>query len=241
MSVEVLAKSADNTAARTEMRRRGIDCASPWLLTLLQKMRLIRGVSVGDPKKSWDVLRTLQFVEQHVGNTEPILDLGAYRSEVLLGLHKLGYCDLTGIDLNPALPNMPLSHIIRYVPGDFTHTSFAPESFRAITAISVIEHGFCISKLFREVSRILKTGGFFVGSTDYWPDKIETTGIKAFGMEWIIFSKPELRYAIQEARNYGLVPVGTLNFEASERTVTWLKREYTFAWFALTKLSPDVR
>jgi len=34
---------------------------------------------------------------------------------------------------------------------------------------------------------------------------------------------------------YGLVPVGPLNFEASERIVSWLERDYTFAWFAFRK------
>lgn len=236
MSVEVLARSVDNTRARMEMRRRGLDFVTPRLARLLRKAHLIRGVNVGLLQKSWDVLRTLQFVEQHIGKTTPILDLGAHSSEILLSLHKMGFSDLTGIDLNPELTRMPFQEDIKYVTGDFTHTAFPDETFGAITAISVLEHGFCGPKIFRETSRILKTGGYFIGSTDYWPEKIDTCGVVMYGLNWTIFSKRELLNLIEEAGKYGLVPVGQLNFEASERTVSCLKKNYTFAWFSFQKV-----
>jgi SAM-dependent methyltransferase len=237
VSLQVLAKSVDNLSARAEMRRRGLDFLTPQLARLLRKAHLIRGVNVGLPQKSWDVLRTLQFVEQHVGKAAPILDLGAYSSEILLSLYKMGFSDLTGIDLDPEVTRMPYSESIKYVTGDFAHTEFPNETFGAITAISVLEHGFCAPKVFREVSRILKTGGYFIGSTDYWPEKVDTRGVMVYGLDWTVFSKDELGNLIEEARKYGLVPVGELNFEASERTVSWLNRDYTFAWFAFQKVN----
>ena len=236
MSLEVLAKSVENTRARAEIRRRGLDFVTPWLTKVLHKTRIVRGVNVGLLEKSWDVLRTLEFIEDRVSKTTPILDLGAYASEVLCSLHKMGFSDLTGIDLNPTLTRMPYQQIIKYVTGDFAHTEFPNETFGAITAISVLEHGFCGPKVFREVSRILRTGGYFIGSTDYWPEKVDTSGVMVYGLDWTVFSKEELRNLIEEARRYGLVPVGELNFEASERTVRWLKRDYTFAWFAFQKV-----
>lgn len=235
MSVEVLTKSDDNQRARAEMRRRGLDFATPWFGKVLHKTGIVRGVTVGLLQKSWDVLKTLQFIEQHLSKTTPILDLGAYASEVLCSLCKIGYSDLTGIDLNPDLTQMPFKENIRYVTGDFAHTSFPDESFGAITAISVLEHGFCGPKVFREISRILKTGGYFIGSTDYWPEKVDTSGVVIYGLDWTIFSKSELLNLIEEAGRHGLVPVGPVNFEAPERTVGWLKRDYTFAWFAFKK------
>jgi SAM-dependent methyltransferase len=236
MSVEVLGRSSENSQARDELRRRGLDSLTPRLKKLLLKTRILKGVEIGDRRKSWDLLRTLQFIENNVAKSEPVLDLGAFSCEVLIALHKMGFTDLTGIDLNPELPNMPLNGVIKYVTGDFTSTPFAAETFGAITAISVIEHGFSPEKIFQEVSRILKPGGFFLGSTDYWPEKIETSGISAFGMEWRIFSEAELRNAMEEAGKYGLVPVGPLNFKASEKTVSWFEKEYTFAWFVLKKV-----
>jgi SAM-dependent methyltransferase len=239
VSLEVLEKSVDNTRARAEIRRRGLDFVTPWFGRILHKTRIVRGVNVGLQKKSWDVLRTLQFMEQHVSKTTPILDLGAYGSEVLCSLGKMGFSDLTGIDLNPALMRMPHKKNIKYVTGDFTQTAFPSETFGAITAISVLEHGFSGPKVFREISRILKTGGYLIGSTDYWPEKIDTNGVIVYGLDWTIFSKREFLNLIEEAGKHGLVPVGPLNFDASEPTVRWFKRDYTFAWFAFKRV--DVR
>ena len=236
MSVEVLARSSEYVLARTEMRRRGIDFACPWALRVLRKIRFVKGVSIGDVRKSWDVLKTVQFVEGRVAKTSPILDMGAYASEILCILHKLGFSDLTGIDFNPKLEYMPYAGAIKYILGDFTQTAFASETFGAITAISVLEHGFCSATVLREVSRILRPGGYFIGSIDYWPEKLDTNGVTAFGVDWRIFSRGELEGLIQEAATFGMVPVGKLNFEASETTVTWLRRRYTFAWFVLQKI-----
>lgn len=235
MSIEVLTRSAENTQARVEMRRRGLDCATPRLKRLLRKAHLIRGVNVGLQQKSWDVLRTLRFVEEHVNKTAPILDLGAHSSEILLSLCEMGFSDLTGIDLNPELARMPYRKSIKYVTGDLTQTPFPAEAFSAITAISVIEHGYVGPKVFREISRILKPGGYLIGSTDYWPEKISTRGISLYGLDWKIFSKAELLDLVEEARGHGLVPVGPLNFKPVEATVRWLNRKYTFAWFAFQK------
>ena len=235
MGVEVLTKSAENVRARAEMRRRGLDSVTPFFSKVLHKTRLIKGVNVGDLKKSWDVLKTVEFIEQNVSKTSPVLDIGAYASEVLCSLHMLGFGNLTGIDLNPRLAYMPYSGTIKYIAGDFMQTTFADESFRAVTAISVFEHGFSGATILREMSRLLEPGGYLIGSTDYWPDKIDTSGMSMFGMDWKIFSKEELLSFVDEAANYGLTPVGQLNFEASEKVVTCLQRQYTFAWFAFRK------
>jgi SAM-dependent methyltransferase len=235
MSVEVLTKSIENIDARAEMRRRGLDCVTPLLSKILLKVRLLHGVKVGDVIKSWDVLKTIEFIERNVSSTSAILDVGAYASEVLCSLHKLGFNDLTGIDLNPRLARMPYAGAIKYVEGDFTETSFPAETFAAITAISVLEHGFSAAKVFRELSRILKPGGYLIASIDYWPEKIDTSGITIFGVDWTIFSKRELLALIGEAANHGLKPVGQLNFEASAKLVNYSRRQYTFAWFALQK------
>jgi SAM-dependent methyltransferase len=236
MSLEVLAKSVDNQHARVELRSRGLDFVTPWFVKALHKTRLVPGIDVGDTSKSWDVLRTLKFIEERVGKTVPILDLGAYASEVLCGFHKLGFSNLAGIDLNPALTRMPHNQCIRYVTGDFVHSPFPAEAFAAITAISVLEHGFRGPDLFREVSRILQPGGYFVASVDYWPEKIDTRGVVYFGVDWTIFSQGELLHLLAEAGRHGLVPVGDLHFEEPEATVRCLEREYTFAWLALQKI-----
>lgn len=236
LSVEVLTRSVDNARARLEMRRQGFDFATKWWGKLLRRAHLLQGETIGQLQKSWDVLRTVAFIEQHVKKGMPILDMGAHTSEVLLCLHKMGFTDLSGIDLDPAVTRMPHNGSIKYLTGDFMATPFPSETFGAISAISVIEHGFSGAKLFQEISRILKSGGYFIGSTDYWPEKINTSGIQVYGVDWKIFSKDELQGLVEQAGKYGLVPVGPLNFDAGQATIHWKERNYTFAWFAFQKV-----
>jgi SAM-dependent methyltransferase len=237
VSIEVLANSAENARARAEMRSQGLDFVTPWLLRTFRRARLTKGISIGDSTKSWDLLKTIQFLEKRVSKASAILDMGAMSSEILCALHELGYSNLAGVDLNPRLALMPHPRTIKYVVGDFTETSFPAETFEAITAISVLEHGFCGPRIFNEISRILKPNGYFIGSVDYWPEKIDTSGIKVFGVDWKIFSEDELLSLTEEAGRHGIAPVGQLNFEASERHVSLYGRNYTFAWFAFQKVN----
>ena len=71
---------------------------------------------------------------------------------------------------------------------------------------------------------------------DYWPEKIDTHHIQAFGMDWTIFSKEDLSAFIKEAAKYDLKPCGALHFDASDRVVKWKGKQYTFAWLAMQKL-----
>jgi SAM-dependent methyltransferase len=114
-------------------------------------------------------------------------------------------------------------------------TPFNDESFDVISAISVIEHGFQPQRLLAEVSRLLKPGGLFIASVDYWQDKIDTSEIKAFGMEWIIFSRDEILAFFEKAQQHGLHPCGNLDFTSVDRPVEWMGKKYTFAWLALRK------
>ncbi len=236
MCVEVLARQEDVIQARAEIRRRRIGYVVPKPVRILYKARLLKGVSVGDVKKSWDVLKTIEFLEARLAKKAALLDIGAYASEILCSFHKLGFSDLTGVDLNPRVTSMPYSNSVKYMVGDLMRMQFPPESFEAVTAISVLEHGFCSGKVFSEVSRVLKPGGYFVGSVDYWPEKIDTTGINVFGVDWTIFSEEELLKLVTEASGFGLVPVGPLDCEASERVTDWSGRQFTFAWFAFQKI-----
>ncbi len=235
MAVDVLQNKLDNTRARIELRQRGVDFTSNWIYFYLRKFKLLRGINIGDRRKNWDVLKTLQFLDEKVAKDARVLDLGAYASEVLCALHKIGYLHLYGIDLNPKIIDMPFARTITYTVGNFLKTPFEEASFSAVTAISVIEHGFEGKKFLKELSRILKPGGYFIASVDYWPDKIDTTGIKAFGLDWMIYSKNDLNSFIREAENFELKPYGKLNFDSADRTVNWHGKAYTFAWLVLKK------
>jgi SAM-dependent methyltransferase len=239
MALEVLQSEAQIVKSRARLEERGISCATRPPTRVARLWARILGkpqpVPVGDVLKSWDVLKTAEFLERAFSRTARVLDLGAYNSEILSVLHRMGFEKLTGIDMNPGVREMPFSRSIDYRVGDFLRSPFADGSFDAVTAISVIEHGFDWPALLREMSRILRPGGCFVASFDYWPEKIDTAGTKFFGMEWRIFSTEEVKEMVALAERFGLVPEGELLFGAHERPIHCADRNYTFAWIGLRK------
>ena len=234
--LEVLQTFAENLAARETMNRRGLSCwprKLPWRFA--DALRLRGPTAIGELNKSWDVLKTIELLESRCTPDSAILDFGAYASEVLCSLHRLGFRQLTGIDLNPAVKAMPFASAIRWETGDMMATQFADGSMSAITAISAIEHGVDLPALFREVGRLLTANGLFIASTDYWPDKIETHGIRMYDREWTIFSRREMDRLFEIAAEYGLEPLGAIHADAREAAIACAGRHYTFAWVALTK------
>ena len=233
MSVKVLKNNSEIVAARAEIAKLNANALDSYFSSLFQESGWIH--TVGDPIKSWDVLETLKFILAQVKKDSPILDIGAFCSEVPCDLHLLKFSNLFGIDLNPDIGRMPYCNNIQYSVANFMHTPFPDESFSAVTAISVIEHGFDGEKLLAELARIIKPGGYFIASVDYWKEKISTVGLTAFGMGWNIFSKDELTAFFEDAAQHGLYPVSSMDFETEEKTVSWNNRAYTFAWFVLQK------
>lgn len=231
--MEVLQNKSQISKARRELMNKGLSFIESPLQSLMRRLRLKHKIAVGDLVKSWDVLSTLNFIEGHVQKNEPILDIGCYASEVIVALHKLGYSNLTGVDLNSSLVKMPYQDFIRYEIADFLHTKFEAASFKAITSISVIEHGFNGPLLLKEISRLLEPGGYFIASFDYFPDKISTEGIEYFNMDWKIFSKDEIISFIAEAASYGLIPFGKVVYSAKEKPINYGGKKYTFAWLVL--------
>jgi SAM-dependent methyltransferase len=235
MSLRVLQDRASISAARAELDHKGLSGLESAPRRLLNRLKRGSSIAVGDWIKSWDVLNTVSLLQLQLDRSAPILDIGAFSSEALVALWRAGFTDLAGVDLNPALLKMPLADRIRFRIADFRQTDFPSASFSAVTAISVIEHGFDGPALLAEVSRLLGPGGLFVSSFDYWPEKIDTSGVRLFGMSWHIFSALEVRKFIQEAETYGLEPLGELAFGAQMRPVKFAGREYTFGWLALRK------
>jgi len=203
----------------------------------LRKLYLNRSIKLGDQVKSWDMLETIHFIQAHVGKNEPILDIGAFASEIAVSLHQIGYTKLAGVDLNKRLLEMPHNDVIDYRVSDFMHTPFADASFKAVTSISVIEHGLNQTALLRELSRLIRPGGYFVSSFDYWIDKIDTSGINIFDMSWTIFSKEDVESFIAEAASFHLIPVGDLDFTCIDSPIECMDRKYTFGWLALQRIA----
>jgi SAM-dependent methyltransferase len=191
-----------------------------------------------DPTKSWDVLRSIEAISSSVEREAPVLDVGSVASAVLPCLHALGYRSLMGIDLDVRVESMPLADGIEYAVEDLTRTSRPDRSFAAITAISVIEHGVDDEPLLSEIARLLRPGGIFVFSTDYWPEKVDTEGISLFGLPWRIFSASEIEEFLDRADRFGLVPASdplTSLRSVEEPVIRFHGRSYTFLYGVLVR------
>lgn len=235
MSFDVLASQQQIDEARNELDRRGWTFRNSTLRELLWRASRGRFPRVGDRIKSWDVLKTAQFAHERLCPDDPILDLGAYGSEIPPLLRAAGFREVQGIDLNPFVHFMPYSREIGYVRGNFHATGLPAARFALITAISVIEHGYAPDKLLAEVSRLLRPGGYFVASFDYWHEKISTNQVKIFGLDWCIFSESDVREFVIHAAQHGLAPCGPMRFTAADKPVRHAGRDYTFGWIALEK------
>ena len=124
-----------------------------------------------------------------------------------------------------------------YARADMMRTPFVGDSFDHITAVSVIEHGFDCERLFAEAARILKRGGTFLASFDYWPTKIDTSQTPLFGLPWNIFSADEVKQLIDGARRAGLVLTGPINLEVGAPPIHFERRRYTFGVLEVRKES----
>lgn len=233
----VLTSESQISEARQTMLRRGASAVDNPLRRFRRKIGLASSVRVGDELKSWDVLTTLEFIENALPKQAAILDIGSYASEVPVSLARLGFSRVAAIDLNPDLRHMPYQHKIRYEVGNFMASPFAAGTFDAVTATSVIEHGYDPVRLLSEVNRVLKPGGYFLASMDYWPEKIDTKGQRIFDMSWMIFSKDDILDLVEQARRLDLLPCGELEFSASEPLVQHAGHGYTFGWLALRKMA----
>lgn len=231
MSLRVLKSRDEVVRARRALEADGLSCLTPaW------RRRLPWGPPpVGDWIKSWDLELTVRLAAGRLGPADPVLDIGAMTCELVPSLSRAGFRDLTGIDLTPDIRRMPAVPGARWVEGDFMSGPFPDGSFAAVTAVSVIEHGYDGPRLFREVARVLRPGGLFAASFDYWPEKVDTAGVTLFGLDWRVFSEAEAREMLAEAARHGLEPLGELDFTAGDRVVDCLERRYTFAWTALRK------
>jgi SAM-dependent methyltransferase len=233
--MEVLQSKAQINASRKGMEQQGRSVLEGKLAKLMRRIGHATGLPVGDMVKSWDVARTLDFIDTHLPRNACILDLGSYCSEVPVSLAKMGFTGVHGVDLNPNVKSMPHADLVRYSVSDFMRTPFQQASFDAVTAISVIEHGYDPERLFAELGRLLRPGGYFIASFDYWPEKIDTGNTRFFDMTWLIFSEQDVNAMLEVAKRHGLCPAGDLHPQSAERVIHCMGYDYTFGWLVLRK------
>lgn len=231
MSCEVLKSHRQNFVARRRLKSMGLSFArGPWVHTPVLK-RFAPELVVGDSRKSWDLVWMLDRIGLSE-KSKSVLDVGAFRSEILAILAKSGFQAAYGVDLAFPAHSPEGANLIA---ADMMRTPFRNLSFDHVTAVSVIEHGFDRGALLTEVARVLKPGGSFLASFDYWPDKIDTSNSPLFGLPWNIFSRSEVEAFFEDAARYGLFPSGPITLEAKGRPIWFARRRYTFGALELIK------
>jgi FkbM family methyltransferase len=187
-----------------------------------------------DFPKNWDNLIAIKTAIRTTNKDEPILDAGSSKLSVFLpGLRKMGYTNLTGIDL--LQPQTEWMDDICYKHGDITKTDFPDEHFGFVACLSVIEHGVDDDLFLREMSRIIRDNGHLVVSMDYWQDPIDTGSRIAFGVPVQIYSAADIVAFAAKAQHHGFELISNLNTTCTDKVVNWIGLDYTFMNVVLRK------
>lgn len=208
-----------------------------------------RGLALHQTRqKNWDHGKLLDLLAE-VPKDARVLDLGSGGGPTLALMHRLGYRDLTGMDL--VVPKRKLRdrllHALkpdgfhpsyRIRAGDICDTGLAPGAYDLITCVSVLEHDVDVEAFLREAARLLSDGGQLFATVDYWEDFDPSQHeVKAVcGLPWNLFDRARLAALVETAGRHGLEPVGSREIPpCEERTVHYAGRDYTFAAVALRK------
>jgi len=192
-----------------------------------------------DKPKNWDCYRAFSFILKHGNKDSKILDVGSADYGVILPwLEIYGFTSLYGCDISYRKDFKRGN--ITYYKKNLMDTGLPSNFFDFITSISVIEHGVIIDTYLKEMSRLLKNGGYLLTSADYWPDPIDTAGYYPYGKElgeMKIFTKNEIEDLVKIANHYGLELIEPINYNYQDKVVHWksVDKKYTFIFFILKK------
>ncbi len=204
------------------------------------------------PQKNWDLFHMLKAIGENLDKSANILDVGVSGCPVLEALLKRGYSNLYGIDLRigfrekfsrvfmSSLHRRDFRILYGYSPirlkkGNLCQTGYSENKFDAITSLSVIEHGIEWDAYFKEMSRILKPGGFLLTSTDYWYEPINTNGLVVCGQPMKIFMPRDIEYGLSIAFKYGFKKFDIDIPGCVDNCVTCNGIQYTFLLFILQR------
>ena len=215
------------------------------------------------PIKSWDTYKMIKIISS-AKRESFVLDVGCYESPILPILKRLGFINLYGCDLilkspsdcKPNFTNNKNSSFFKYHEDyepiakmytdksyqlsirDIEDTKYRDQMFDYVTSLSVIEHGVNIEKYFREMSRIIKSSGYLLTSTDYWPDKlVNDKNVLSKGKPDNIFSRDEIENLVEVAEKNGLKLIEPIDFKYKDKIVRWnsIGLDFTFIFFAMRK------
>ena len=230
---ELDAAAAALDAAGWSWRRRGR------VLTRLWRMAADAGLATYPFArwriKSWDVWRAVRQCLAVVPPDGLVFDIGADQSEVLWALSRAGFTRLAGCDTDPRVLRMPGRGRIAYSAADFFAMDLEPGSVNALSCLSVMEHGMDPEALLARAASVLAPEGRLLVTTDYWPERLDTSGVVVYDRPWRVFSRADIEQVMAAARRLGFEPDGPIDLTAADAPIHWSGRHYTFLWLAFAK------
>jgi SAM-dependent methyltransferase len=195
----------------------------------------------GDKWKNWDSFLAVHHVGRLLKRDDPVLDAGACRdpnwemSAFLPSLHKLGFTNLTGCNLDEKDPGETVGGI-HYEHCNIEMLRYQAASFAFVACLSVIEHGIDWRKYFVEAARVLRPGGYLFTSFDYWHEPVDTKGQMAFGVPIRIFTEQDVMMMVIFAGECGLNLMKKPVLECKAAPVEWMGMRYTFMNLLMKKI-----
>ena len=188
-----------------------------------------------DYTKNWDLLKFLSFVSKNCDFKNSILDAGSgARSIVLINLKKLGFKNLSAVDILPKYNKSFHKHNITFYNKSVEEFAKVDSNkFDVIISQSVIEHSGNHKKHLNALNKLLSKNGYLLLSTDYFPTKIDCKGIFPYGKdspEMIVFYREELLKLLNSVKQLKLLFNQWSEVRIKSSVVRWerVNRSYTF-------------
>lgn len=204
-------------------------------------VKLLNLPSHQDRQKDWDTLKVFHYILENAGPRDVILDAGSGSNSTILNwLHLTGFKNLVACDRLPLSAEIYERRSIEFTVQDLAKTSYKDKQFKAISCVSVVEHGVDLRTFFHEMGRILDVGGVLLVSTDYWEKPIDCSEIYPYGKQYgqmKVFTAEDVRVMIGFAEEASMELCTPVDLSCSEKAVRWerVDRDYTFLFLAFRR------
>lgn len=136
------------------------------------------------PFQSW-LTGARSFAFRWVPPRVRVLDIGCGFGETL-GYHKARGCDVYGVEADQNIHRVAQKFGYKVHVGLFDQSVYEPEFFDYVTMDQVIEHVTDPLQTLRDVSAVLKPGGYLVLGTP----NVKGWGTRLFGQRWVSWHVP---------------------------------------------------
>jgi len=199
-----------------------------------------------DHYKNWDMTMIYSHIPKSFRRKKiKILDAGSggVSSFLKLSMYHFQNAERFAIDFAHKNSAKLKKQGVDYSQQNISETNFENAKFDLVCSISVIEHGVDLGKFVKEMSRIIKCGGYLYLTTDFWCENISTADKYPYGKNnppMKIFNAIDIKELIDMVKSYGFQIQGNepSKIYCQEKVVLWerMEEEYTFLFLPFVKM-----